>query len=70
MIIDLRLKCWIVKQNRKIRKQSSFFHKPSDPIPDLMLTLYKEWGCGIPKLNDFGLKALYCGPQVKTSLGH
>lgn len=31
---------------------------------------YKEWDCGIPKLNDFGLKALYCDPPVKTFLGH
>ena len=47
------------------REQSSFFPKPSDPIPDLMLTPTKS-GVVEPKLNDFSLKALYCGPPVKT----
>ena len=47
-----------------------FLPQTKRPNPRFDANTYKEWGCGIPKLNDFGLKAFYCDPPVMTFLEH
>ena len=50
------LYCGTKMWNQSYRKESSFFQKPSDPIPDLMLTPTSHYWGPYSRIEDYGLE--------------